>query len=309
MSEIGSPRPVPKTGTILGEIAKPPFAVLPDPSTLFLGRAKRLAALAAGHQLEPYLRFLAEVARAQHDIATAADLPPAPLPPADRIAQALAHGMPPISRALFEEDAGAMAAIERLLKRLGTANVPAETATAIAGLSAASPDERRRKAHGTLLDTDPTDNPAHRALLAAGLQVHFARLAAQLPAEDLKLVADSACPVCGSLPMVSVVVGWPKAHNTRFCACSLCAAMWNVVRVKCLLCGSTDGISFREIEGRAAVKAETCEKCRSYVKILYQVNDPALEQMADDVATLGLDMLLAEEGWKRGGHNPFLLGY
>jgi hypothetical protein len=43
------------------------------------------------------------------------------------------------------------------------------------------------------------------------------------------------------------------------------------------------------------------------VNILYQVNDLALEPMADDVATLGLDMLLAEEGWKRGGRNPFLL--
>ena len=85
--------------------------------------------------------------------------------------------------------------------------------------------------------------------------------------------------------------------------------MWNVVRVKCLLCSSTDGISFREIEGRPSVKAETCDKCRAYVKILYQVNDPSLDPMADDVATLGLDMLLAEEGWKRGSHNPFLLGY
>jgi FdhE protein len=109
--------------------------------------------------------------------------------------------------------------------------------------------------------------------------------------------------------MSSAVVGWPKAYNTRFCACSLCATMWNVVRVKCLMCGSTDGVSFREIEGNPNVKGETCEKCRNYVKILYQVNDPALDPMADDVASLGLDMLLAEEGWKRGGHNPFLLGY
>jgi FdhE protein len=45
------------------------------------------------------------------------------------------------------------------------------------------------------------------------------------------------------------------------------------------------------------------------VKILYQVKDPTLEPLADDVATLGLDMLLVEEGWKRGGQNPFLLGY
>lgn len=45
------------------------------------------------------------------------------------------------------------------------------------------------------------------------------------------------------------------------------------------------------------------------MKILYQVNDPVLEAVADDVATLGLDMLLGSEGWKRGGQNPFLLGY
>ena len=309
MPATSGPKSVPKTGTILGEMAKPPFAVLPDPRSLFEGRSRRLAALAPGHRLEPYLWFLAEVTHAQHDVAVASDLPPALLPPAAHIAQALEHGMPPISRALLEPDAGAMTAVQRLLDRLALVDVPSPTAAAIAGLRAASPDERRRKAQEALMDSEPADDLAQRALLAAGLQVHFARLAAQLPADALKLVADSACPVCGSPPMTSAVVGWPKAHNTRFCACSLCAAMWNVVRLKCLLCGSTDGISFREVEGSASVKAETCEKCRGYVKILYQVNDASLEPMADDVATLGLDMLLAEEGWKRGGHNPFLLGY
>jgi FdhE protein len=308
MSQVDGPKSVAKSGTILGEVAKPPFAVLPDPSMLFQVRSRRLGALAPGHQLEPYLRFLAQVAQAQHEIAIAADLPPI-LPPSDRIGQALKHGMPPVSYGLFEPDAAAMAAIEQLLDRLASTDVPAETAAVIAGLRAASPDERRRKLHETLTDTEPTDDLAQRGLLAAGLQVHFARLAAQLSADDLKLVAEGACPVCGSPPMTSAVVGWPKAYNTRFCTCSLCATLWNVVRVKCLMCGSTDGVSFREIEGSAAVKAETCEKCRGYVKILYQVNDAALEPMADDVATLGLDILLAEEGWKRGGHNPFLLGY
>jgi FdhE protein len=309
MSAVDGPSSVPKTGTILGEVAKPPFAVLPDPLTLFETRSRRLAALAPGHRLEPYLLFLAEVTHAQHDVAHAIELPPALLPPADSIAQALAHGMPPVSRALLEPDAGGMATVDRLLDRLATVDMPAETAAVVAGLRAASPDERRRKAHEMLMDTEPADDLAQRALLAAGLQVHFTRLAAQLRADDLKLVADGACPVCGSPPMTSAVVGWPKAHNTRFCMCSLCATMWNVVRVKCLVCTSTDGISFREIEGSPNVKAETCDKCRSYVKILYQVNDPALDPLADDVASLGLDMLLDEEGWQRGGHNPFLLGY
>ncbi len=188
--------------------------------------------------------------------------------------------------------------------------MPPETAASIAGLRAAAPDDRRRLASAVLGDdAESAGDPARRALLGAGLQVHFARVAAQLAAGDLQPVADGACPVCGSPPMTSSIVGWPRAHNTRFCACSLCGTMWSVVRVKCVLCSSTERISFREIEGRSTVKAEVCETCRSYVKVLYQVNDPALDPMADDVATVGLDMLLAEEGWKRGGHNPFLLGY
>jgi FdhE protein len=309
MSAVDGPKSVPKSGTILGEMAKPPFAVLPAPLPLFEARSRRFAALAPGHRLETYLLFLADVTHAQHDVAAAPELPPALLPPTERIAQALGHGMPPVSRALFEPDDGAMAAVERLLERLAIADMPAETAAALAGLRTAPPDERRRKVHETLMDTEPADDLAQRVLIAAGLQVHFTRLAAQLRADDLKLVAEGACPVCGSPPMTSAVVAWAKAHNTRFCTCSLCATMWNVVRVKCLVCTSTDGISFREIEGSANVKAETCDMCRSYVKILYQVNDPALDPMADDVASLGLDMLLSEEGWKRGGHNPFLLGY
>ena len=37
--------------------------------------------------------------------------------------------------------------------------------------------------------------------------------------------------------------------------------------------------------------------------------DPALEPVADDVASLALDLLVREAGYRRGGINPFLLGY
>jgi FdhE protein len=45
------------------------------------------------------------------------------------------------------------------------------------------------------------------------------------------------------------------------------------------------------------------------VKILQQQKDPALECLADDVASLGLDILMKEQGYRRGGVNPFLMGY
>ncbi len=305
MSEVGGPKP----GLMnIGEEAKPPFAVLPDPSLLFLNRSKRLAALAPKSELGPYLQFLATLTRLQHDIQR--DLPAAALPPPEHVAQALAHGMPPISRALMEPDAAALATIDTLLARLAGADVPAATAAAIEAVRAADPDKRRGMAAEALKDTMPVDDLGTRALIAAGLQVHFARLAAMLVADDIKPVADGVCPVCGSPPMTSSVVGWPKAHNTRFCSCALCGTMWHAVRIKCLLCSAAGGIRYHSIEGQPdTVRAETCESCRGYVKILYQVNDPALDPLADDIATLGLDMLMAEEGWKRGGHNPFMLGY
>jgi FdhE protein len=107
-----------------------------------------------------------------------------------------------------------------------------------------------------------------------------------------------------------LIVGWRGAHGARFCACSLCATQWHAVRIKCVLCSSTKGISYQERDaGSGTIKAECCEECRGYVKILHQHTDPALDPVADDVASLGLDLLLRDKGYRRGAGNPFLLGY
>ena len=295
--------------TDIGEQAKPPFAVLPDPSTLFLSRAERLAALAAtDHKLAAYLDFLAKLASAQHEIL--AGLPPVSLPPAESMARAQANNMPPIPRTMLEPDVAMLAAIENLAVRIGEAPLPAASLAAATALSEALPSNRRQLVSAVLKDASPPGDLAQRVLILAGLQVHFARLATMLDAATLTPVAHAACPSCGSPPMTSMVVGWPNAYNTRYCTCGLCGTMWNVVRVMCVLCGATDGVSFRGIEDQPdTVKAEICETCRGYVKIVYQVKDVALEPLSDDVASVGLDMLLAAEGWKRGAYNPFLLGY
>ena len=149
----------------------------------------------------------------------------------------------------------------------------------------------------------------HR-LVAAALQVDFARLAARLEAQRLVPVGDGACPACGAPPVSSMVVGWPGAETTRFCPCSLCGTLWNYVRVKCTLCGSTKGITYRQVEGGdGLVRAETCDNCRGYVKILQQQQDPALDPVADDVASLALDLLVRELGYRCGAVNPFMWGH
>lgn len=301
---------VPRHGLMeIGKESVPAFAVPPQPSHLFARRAARFRSLADGHPLAAYLTFLAGLAQAQHDIQER--LPPVVLPDEEDIAQALDHGMPPLPAAGLALDDAAARTLERLLREIAGLEVPSPTAAARDALLAADAEARKAVAADALTTTaPPPDRLAERVLVLAGLEVHFARLASRLDASRLKRIADGVCPACGSAPVSSTVVGWPKAHNTRFCTCALCATMWNVVRVKCVLCSATDGISYNTVDGAPeTVKAECCDGCKRYVKILYQVNDAALDAVADDVATLGLDMLLAGEGWQRGGANAFLLGY
>ena len=56
-----------------------------------------------------------------------------------------------------------------------------------------------------------------------------------------------------------------------------------------------------------AVKAETCDACRTYAKMLYEGRDMQVDPTADDLASLGLDLLIAESGWARHAPNPLLL--
>jgi len=54
-----------------------------------------------------------------------------------------------------------------------------------------------------------------------------------------------------------------------------------------------------------AVRAETCEACKSYLKIVYSEKD-AVDPVADDLATLALDILVDEAGYSRSGPNLLL---
>jgi len=99
-----------------------------------------------------------------------------------------------------------------------------------------------------------------------------------------------------------------KTPGTRYLHCSLCATAWNHVRAVCIHCGGSRGMALKGIEGDSgAVKAETCDDCRTYVKTLYQARDTKVDPVADDLATLTLDLLVAEAGWARHAPNPLLL--
>jgi FdhE protein len=307
MSETGAPRrsPIP-----IGEAANPPVACLPDPSTMFRARAQRFATLSQGHALEPYLRFLAGLAEAQHRCQEGLSDPV--LPPAEARERGHEFGMPPLDRGRFAVDDACTVTFARLFALAAEIEMPEPARLALGRVTALDAAGRNTMAHSVLSDWSTAGPLAEHTYVAAALQVHFARLAARLEVGRLTTVAHGACPCCGSAPVSSLVVGWQGAHGTRFCACSLCATLWHVVRIKCALCGSTKGISYREIEGgpgAGKIRAETCESCHGYLKIMQQQVDPALNPVADDVATLALDLLVREAGYHRGGVNFFLQGY
>ncbi len=305
MTKARAPGPDP---THIGDVSAPPFAVPPDPAVLFSRRAARFRDLAPGHALAPYLSFLAELSAAQHEALR--ELPEVVPPSRDDLARAREFAMPPLDRGRFEPDATFDATLDALFDRCGAIPAPDAAKAALARVRAADANERLLLARNVLADAITVETLAEHVFVAAALQIHFARLSARLDPATLVPIADGVCPACGGAPGVSIVVGWHGAHGARFCSCSLCATLWNYVRIRCAACGSTKGIGYREIEGGAgAIKAECCDECGSYLKILYQTVDPALDPVADDVASLGLDLLVREDGARRFGVDPYLIGY
>jgi FdhE protein len=155
---------------------------------------------------------------------------------------------------------------------------------------------------------DGVDGQAAPFILAA-LQVYWAAMASALRESDVaQLDVPTVCPVCGSLPVASVVRSDKRGpQGYRYLHCGLCETEWHMVRIKCSHCLSTEGITYNAIEGGSeAVRAETCGKCHTYRKIFYQEKDTAVEPVADDLATLALDLLMTEDGFHRSSGNPLL---
>src|SRR5580704_19781354 len=119
MSKAGAPRhdPIP-----IGQIAEPPFVRLPDPLTLFGARATRFRALAEGHGLGPYLRFLAALSDSQHRLQDG--LPEADIPGTDARARAREHGMPPLDRGRFTAHPALDVTLDRLLALAAEIDMP-----------------------------------------------------------------------------------------------------------------------------------------------------------------------------------------
>lgn len=292
----------------IAERDKPPFIRLPEPRLIFGLRAMRFAALAPGHQLQPYLTFLAALSTAQEQLAGV--IAPPSMPSLTEQRSRAVSAMPLLPRTELASDEATSACFAGLLVLLEGVIMPELARAALNRAKEADSAARNTMFAAVLDDAVPAETAAEHIFAAAALQVVAAQRAAMLDATLPQPVADGVCPCCGGPPVASAVTATANIEGVRYVQCSLCATQWNHVRVKCVSCGSTKGIAYQAIEGIAdTIKAETCDECRTYLKILNQRKDAELEPVADDVASLGLDLLVSEAGWRRAGVNPFLLGY
>ncbi|AKH87756.1 formate dehydrogenase accessory protein FdhE [Edwardsiella tarda] len=281
-----------------------PPLLLPHLQHLYSRRAARLRTLAEENPLGDYLRFAAELADAQQqalfDHPLTLDLAPV-------IANAASCGTPPLDIKTFARTPHWQRLLLAIIAELRP-NAAAHILPVLEGLEKCAAGEREALASALLAGDYATVGSDRALFLWAALSLYWAQMASQLPGRAQADYGEQRhfCPVCGSMPVSSVVhIG--GSNGLRYLHCGLCESEWHMVRVKCSNCEESRDLSYWSLESeQAAVKAESCGDCGSYLKILYQEKEAELDAVADDLATLLLDAKMEEAGFARSSLNPFL---
>jgi len=291
-------------------VAHAPRVVRPEPATLFADRAARFLQLSRGHAMADYLALMGAVAQAQHEVVGRRT---APAMDEVALAHSRDYGMPPLAALSHARDPQWRDDLRDLTDRVAAAPGAAAMVAAVRALDGPALEALAdRILGGTTLDEDAAAVP----LLGAALQTYFARRAAAI---DVDLVKEfdvaTVCPVCATRPVASVVRLGGERNNLRYLVCALCSTEWHMTRIKCTACEEEKGVHYlslaagdadpapNEVGAAAARRAEACDECKSYLKIFYQEKDPQLDPVADDLASLALDVLVDERGYGRSGPN------
>jgi len=298
-----------------GEIRPPaqeaPFVRSADRKQVFRRRADRLLQLAAGHPLEPFLMFMSSLAGAQQDALDA--IPESSADLAMGLAEHRKRGEPVYPVTDTPLDPLWHQALHSILAAILDSS-PEPTRKVIRGLQEMPADELDTLARNLLVGETAMADPAKAPLLAAALQVYWTHLATSLPLAEFGSIRSEQehhpgnCPVCGSRPDVGIVHAAGPESGLRYLHCSMCESEWHLVRVKCSNCEATTGLSYLGLEGEdGSVKAESCTECNTYLKLLYREKNHELDPVADDLASLALDLLMAEENVLRNGSSLFFI--
>ncbi|MGE8150061.1 formate dehydrogenase accessory protein FdhE [Pseudomonas vancouverensis] len=296
-------------GEIEAAASSPPFLHLP-PHNLFSLRAERLEHLAEGHPLADYLHLIAGLCRVQQQVF---DDPPQSQPlDRQRIELCRQHGLPPFAADSLAREDDWQPYLDALLQRHPEPSQNA-VAEALATLRQASTGQRRSWAVALVSGQYSLVPPALVPFLGAALQTAWSHWL--LGTAGLQLTPGDSlcqCPACGSPAMAGVIRHRGKHNGLRYLVCSLCACEWHVVRVKCVYCEQSKGLEYlsladdRHAANQAPLRAEICPGCNSYLKLFYLENDAEAEALSGDLASLMLDMRLAQDGYQRLAPNLLL---
>ncbi len=314
-----------------------PYLHWPERSTLFAERQMRLSQLAAGgHAMADFLRFMADLARAQH--AALQRIGPVALPTDEALQRAARDGVPPLPAVDWPRDAAWRSELRRMAAELrgnASAGATAGVRAALDAIDRASDEALETQADCLLTGVMQGLNLATAPLIAAALQVYWTHLVLSVQAgggEGARGPLNTpfgrcddvtVCPCCGSRPTASLTRNAGGSTGQRYLHCSLCSTQWYLQRIQCPHCLHTGRVAFQSLESaahaggsddeassraaRAAIQAETCDDCDHYLKIMHGDRDPFVDPVADDLATLTLDLLVAETGKQRHGVNLMLL--
>ncbi|MEQ1776603.1 MAG: formate dehydrogenase accessory protein FdhE [Burkholderiales bacterium] len=291
---------------IAGGLKEPPAFRLPDAASIFSDRAVRFEALAAQGRGEPaFLRLMAKVAAAQQRALDAHATPAAP--DHQHVERCRTHGLPPLGT---DEpvDVSWRQALKSITESI-RADVPPATQRVLAvleAMDAAALDAQAKR----LLSLDyPALDAAMVPFLGAALQVHWVKRAVALGEGAFrKLDVPNVCPVCGSPPIASVLRIDVPVPGTRYLHCVLCSTEWHMGRGYCSQCEAYEKLAYYHIDSESdAVRGEACDECKGYIKSLNQEKDSQVDPVADDLATLSLDILLDESGYERASPNYFFV--
>jgi FdhE protein len=113
------------------------------------------------------------------------------------------------------------------------------------------------------------------------------------------------CPVCGSLPQLSLL---KEEVGKRFLVCSYCGCQWQTDRILCPFCNNKDqeSLHYFTAEGEDTYRIDLCDKCHQYIKTIDLRTIGEIDPSLEDLATLHLDVIASQKGYKRPVPNPWI---
>lgn len=283
-----------------------PLLYLPHVKSLYLTRISRLQQLAKASPLADYLTFCVKICELQNELVNSRPLTEE-VDLKALMSRAQQQGHAPLSLTNYPLNSNWQSYLDHLLTRLSGYNVQIDQTIAI--LKTKTEQEKQDLAIHLLQGEFNLVPKTDALFIWSALSCYYAQLAAQLPAKAEAAQGETCqfCPICQSHPTASIVHLGGQA-SFRYLHCSLCESEWYVPRVKCTNCEDNSAIHYYSLDKElAAIKTECCDHCHSYLKIAYQEQDPELEIIADDLASLLLDEETEKAGFAKTGLNPFLM--